>query len=72
MLEHPKYVMSTVKCACGNEFQTRSVVEKIETEICSQCHPYYTGKQKVMDTTGRIERFQRSMAKTNSILKITI
>jgi len=56
---HPKYVESTVTCGCGNTFQTRSTKPKILVEVCSKCHPFYTGKQKFMDTAGRVERFQR-------------
>lgn len=55
---HPKYEESTVKCACGNTFKTKSVVKEIHVEICSQCHPFYTGKQTLVDTAGRIERFK--------------
>ena len=56
---HPKYEMTTIKCVCGNEIKTRSTVADIETEICSQCHPFYTGKQKLVDTAGRVERFRK-------------
>ena len=56
---HPKYEMTTIKCACGNEIQTKSTAKNIEVEICSACHPFYTGKQKLVDTAGRIERFNR-------------
>ena len=56
---HPKYEMTTIKCACGNEIQTKSTVKNIEVEICSECHPFYTGKQKLVDTAGRIERFNK-------------
>jgi large subunit ribosomal protein L31 len=55
---HPKYDESTVKCACGNTFKTKSVVKEIHVEICSSCHPFYTGKQTLVDTAGRIERFK--------------
>lgn len=54
---HPKYEKSTVTCACGNTFETRSSVGDIRTEICSACHPFFTGKQKLMDTEGRVEKF---------------
>jgi large subunit ribosomal protein L31 len=60
---HPPYVDSHVTCTCGNEFTTRSVERKIHVEICSNCHPFYTGKQKLIDTGGRVERFQRRAAK---------
>jgi len=56
---HPEYVVATVHCACGNEFQTRSTVKDIRVEICSVCHPYFTGRQKLMDTAGRIDRFRQ-------------
>lgn len=56
---HPKYVKATVKCACGNSFETRSTKEEIRVEICSKCHPFFTGKQKLVDSAGRVERFQR-------------
>ncbi len=55
---HPKYEKVTVTCACGNTFETRSTAEgEIRTEICSACHPFFTGKQKIMDTEGRVEKF---------------
>jgi large subunit ribosomal protein L31 len=56
---HPKYVICTVTCGCGNTFQTRSTREKLAVEICSNCHPFYTGKQKFVDTAGRVEKFLR-------------
>jgi large subunit ribosomal protein L31 len=56
---HPKYQEITVKCLCGNQFQSRSTKAEISTEICSQCHPFYTGKQKLIDTAGRVERFRK-------------
>ena len=60
---HPDYVLATVTCSCGNEFQTRSTKPELHVEICSECHPFYTGKQKLMDTAGRVERFQRKYRK---------
>lgn len=54
---HPKYVEATVTCACGNTFKTRSTKETIRVEICSSCHPFFTGKQKIVDTEGRVEKF---------------
>ena len=54
---HPKYEKSTVTCACGSAFETRSTVGDIRTEICSACHPFFTGKQKILDTEGRVEKF---------------
>ncbi len=62
---HPKYYKTIVHCACGNEFETGSTVEKINIEICSQCHPFFTGKQKLVDSAGRIERFKQKYAKFN-------
>lgn len=56
---HPNYVETTVVCGCGNSFQTRSTRNKIHVEICSACHPFFTGKQKFVDTAGRVEKFQR-------------
>ncbi len=56
---HPKYELTTIKCACGNEIETRSTVKNLNVEICSACHPFFTGKQKLVDTAGRIERFRR-------------
>lgn len=54
---HPKYEKATVTCACGSAFETRSTVGDIRVEICSACHPFFTGKQKIMDTEGRVEKF---------------
>jgi len=56
---HPEYVVSRVTCSCGNSFVTRSTKPEIHVELCSACHPFYTGKQKLVDTGGRVERFQR-------------
>ena len=56
---HPSYTEVTVKCLCGNTFQTRSTRTEISTEICSACHPFFTGKQKLIDTAGRVERFKK-------------
>ena len=60
---HPEYVEAHVRCTCGNEFTTRSTKPEIHVEICSACHPFYTGRQKLVDTGGRVERFQRRVAK---------
>jgi large subunit ribosomal protein L31 len=60
---HPEYVATQVRCACGNEFTTRSTQEEIRVEICSACHPFYTGKQKIVDAAGKVERFRRRYAK---------
>lgn len=54
---HPKYDKTQVTCACGNTFETRSTVDEIRVEICSACHPFFTGKQKLVDTEGRVEKF---------------
>ncbi len=56
---HPKYQKCMVTCGCGESFETRSTKEVIKVEICSKCHPFYTGKQKFVDTAGRVEKFQR-------------
>jgi len=60
---HPEYQIATVHCSCGNTFQTRSTTSELRVEICSNCHPFYTGKQKLVDTGGRVERFQRRYAR---------
>ena len=60
---HPEYHQATVTCNCGNTFVTGSTKENIHVEICSKCHPFYTGKQKLVDTGGRVERFKRRYAK---------
>ena len=60
---HPDYVVATVQCSCGNRFETRSTRPELHVEICSECHPFYTGKQKLMDAGGRVERFQKRYAK---------
>jgi len=56
---HPKYEEATVHCSCGNTFTTRSTKSDLHIELCSQCHPFYTGKQKLVDSGGRVERFKR-------------
>lgn len=60
---HPDYVVATVHCSCGNSFQTRSTKSELRVELCSDCHPFYTGKQKLVDTGGRVERFERKYGK---------
>ena len=60
---HPDYTAMTVTCACGNTFTTRSTLDSIHVEICSSCHPFFTGRQKLVDTAGRVERFRRKYAK---------
>jgi large subunit ribosomal protein L31 len=62
---HPKYGDCVVSCACGYTFKTRSTKSLIKLEICSNCHPFFTGKQKLIDTAGRVERFQKRFAKTD-------
>ncbi len=61
---HPEYHTAIVKCGCGNTFQTRSTVAEIHTDVCSQCHPFYTGKQRLVDTAGRVERFLQNFGKS--------
>lgn len=68
---HPQYVESTVTCACGYTFKTRSTKPVIRLEICSNCHPFVTGRQKLMDTAGRVERFQKRFAKTEGKMVAT-
>ncbi|GAA0924691.1 50S ribosomal protein L31 [Kribbella koreensis] len=62
---HPNYVKTTVTCTCGASFETHSTAESgtIRSEVCSQCHPFYTGKQKILDTGGRVARFEKRYAK---------
>jgi large subunit ribosomal protein L31 len=60
---HPEYVTAAVKCACGNTFETRATKPNINVEICSSCHPFYTGRQKFVDSEGRVERFQKKYAR---------
>ena len=56
---HPEYVQATIHCACGNTWQTRATKPALRVEVCSQCHPFFTGEQRIMDTAGRVERFKR-------------
>jgi large subunit ribosomal protein L31 len=58
---HPEYVDATVTCVCGNSFQTRSTRPSLRVELCSNCHPFYTGTQRIVDTGGQVERFMRRM-----------
>ncbi|HWL35820.1 MAG TPA: 50S ribosomal protein L31 [Frankiaceae bacterium] len=60
---HPNYVVANVHCSCGATFQTRSTVPDIHADVCSQCHPFYTGKQKIMDVGGRVEKFEKRFGK---------
>ena len=67
---HPKYYpKASVKCACGNTFAVGSTKEFIETEVCAQCHPFYTKKEKVMDTLGRVQKFKDRMSKKKVTVK---
>ena len=61
---HPKYGKSIIKCSCGNSFETRSTKPEIFIEVCSMCHPFYTGKKKIVDTTGRVDRYKKIIQKT--------
>jgi large subunit ribosomal protein L31 len=61
---HPKYEAVEVVCACGNKFQTRSTMKSLKLDICSECHPFFTGKQKMLDTEGRVDKFNKKFAKT--------
>ncbi|MCX6997851.1 MAG: 50S ribosomal protein L31 [Kiritimatiellaeota bacterium] len=60
---HPKYDTATITCACGNVIHTRSTVKEMHVNTCSRCHPYYTGQTKLLDTEGRVQRFQRRYAR---------
>ena len=62
---HPKYVDCEISCLCGNVIQTRSTKDKLNVEICSNCHPFFTGQQKIVDTAGRVERFRKRYEKAN-------
>ncbi len=67
---HPKYYLNArVICACGNTFTVGSTKEYIEVEICSKCHPFYTGKEKIVDTMGRVERFKKRLARKENLKK---
>lgn len=61
---HPNYVVATVSCACGNTFQTHSTKESVHLDVCSRCHPYFTGEARIVDTAGRVERFRKRYEKT--------
>ncbi|MGZ4682293.1 MAG: 50S ribosomal protein L31 [Acidimicrobiales bacterium] len=60
---HPNYDVATVRCSCGNTFTTRSTSPELTSELCNECHPFYTGKQKLVDSGGRIDRFERRYGK---------
>jgi large subunit ribosomal protein L31 len=66
---HPMYHTVTAICACGNSFETRSTAASIHVEVCSQCHPYYTGKQRLLDTAGRVDRFRRKYKTNDAVAK---
>jgi len=61
---HPRYQRAVVQCACGNSFETRSTLPSIHVDICARCHPFFTGKQKLVDTAGRVERFRQRYSGT--------
>tara|TARA_Y100000590_G_scaffold75685_3_gene83632 strand:- start:66131 stop:66349 length:219 start_codon:yes stop_codon:yes gene_type:complete len=63
---HPEYSLGTIVCACGNTFQVRSTVGDMRVEICSACHPFFSGQQKLVDTAGRIEKFKKKYAKLST------
>ncbi len=69
---HPQYNQAEVSCACGNSFRVGSILKKIEIEICNECHPFYSGKEKIIDTAGRVEKFnkKRELAKTPKKKKV--
>ena len=64
---HPEYHLATVKCLCGNEFTTGSTLTELKTEVCSVCHPFFTGEQRIIDTGGQVERFRRRAQKAGKI-----
>lgn len=66
---HPDYKPATIVCACGNRIETRSTSDELHVEICSVCHPFYTGKQRLVDTAGRVERFKRKYGDTSKSAK---
>ena len=66
---HPKYDVAKIRCACGNKVETRSTKEDVHVDICSKCHPFFTGKQKLVDTGGRVDRFNRRFSENVQKLK---
>jgi large subunit ribosomal protein L31 len=66
---HPEYMETTVTCGCGETFKTKSTKSKITVEVCSKCHPFYTGKQKFVDAAGRVDRFKRKFSWTDDSIK---
>jgi large subunit ribosomal protein L31 len=69
---HPKYEVVEARCACGNTFQTRSTKNELHLEICAACHPFFTGKQKLLDTEGRVERFNKKFGLQTSEQRKTV
>jgi large subunit ribosomal protein L31 len=66
---HPNYEVAQVRCSCGNTFETRSTKSSLVVELCNECHPFFTGQQKLVDTGGRVERFTRRAAKRKAALR---
>jgi large subunit ribosomal protein L31 len=66
---HPEYIDAKVTCSCGNTFTTRSTKAELHTELCNECHPFFTGKQKLVDTAGRVERFTKKYADKAAAMK---
>jgi len=66
---HPKYMETTVRCACGNTFKTRSTKPDLHLDICNQCHPFFTGRQKLIDTEGRVERFTKRFGAQSAAIR---
>ncbi|MEJ5307742.1 MAG: 50S ribosomal protein L31 [candidate division WOR-3 bacterium] len=62
---HPEYVDATIQCACGNQIKTRATKKLIKVEICSKCHPFFTGKQKFVDTAGRVDKYMKKFGKSD-------
>jgi len=61
---HPKYELTSIRCSCGNEVKIKSTVSNLRVEICSKCHPFFTGKEKILDAAGRVEKFRRKYKKS--------
>lgn len=68
---HPKYFNARVTCACGNSFEVGSTREELRVELCNNCHPFFTGKKKIVDTAGRVERFKRRYAQSQGAYQVT-
>ncbi|WP_291492702.1 50S ribosomal protein L31 [Desulfurella sp.] len=60
---HPKYELTTIECACGNKIEVRSTIKNLKVQICNKCHPFFTGKEKIVDEGGRVDKFQKKYAK---------